>query len=452
MMAQSSALLTDLYQLTMLQAYFLEGMEQSASFELFVRKLPPHRQFLLAVGLEQVLDYLENLVFTEQDCAWLETTGLFRPDFLDFLAKLRFAGDVDALAEGTAFFPDEPIIRVTAPLPQAQVIETRLINLLQFQSMIASKAVRSRFAACGRLLVDFGMRRAHGAEAALLAARASYAAGFAGTSNVLAGQLFGIPLFGTMAHSYVMAHDDEAEAFARFALALPAERLVLLVDTYDTLAAVRTVVAQVAADPKTTAIPRWIRLDSGDLASLAAQSRTLLDAGGLSACRIFVSGDLDEHAIAALVAASAPIDGFGVGTRLVTSSDAPFLNCAYKLQEYAGTPRRKASPGKVTWPGRRQVFRRYDDRGRMAGDLVTLVEESYSGEALLRPVMRGGKRVPGAEADLETVRQRISSELEKLPEPLKSLDAVTPYPVAFSAALRELATRFRAGEGHPAMP
>ncbi len=445
MRPQPSALLTDLYQLTMLQAYFLEGMEDDATFELFVRKLPPPRNFLLTMGLDQVLEYLENLGFSPQDCAWLETTGLFRSDFLDYLSALRFEGDVDAMPEGTAFFPDEPIIRVTAPLPQAQVIETRLINLLQFQTMIASKAVRSVLAAAGRLLVDFGMRRAHGAEAALLAARASYAAGFAGTSNVLAGQWFNIPLFGTMAHSYIMAHDEETEAFARFAAALPEERLVLLVDTYDTLEAVRAIIARASSGPQSSPIPRWIRLDSGDLGTLAAESRRLLDEGGLSACRIFASGDLDEQAVTELAAAGAPIDGFGVGTRLVTSADAPFLNCAYKLQEYAGKPRRKRSEGKATWPGRRQVFRGYDAEGRMAGDVITLADEPHAGEALLQPVMRRGKSLLNCASGIETARRRIADQLDRLPDALKSLEPASPYPVEFSDALRNLAARMERG-------
>lgn len=439
MSQQQSALLTDLYQLTMLQAYFLEGMEEPASFELFVRKFPSHRNFLLAMGLDQVLEYLETFGFTENDCAWLESTGLFRPDFLDYLSALRFEGDVDAMPEGTAFFPDEPIIRVTAPLPQAQVIETRLINLLQFQTMIASKAVRSVLAAAGRILVDFGMRRAHGAEAALLAARASYAAGFAGTSNVLAGQWFDIPLFGTMAHSYIMAHDDETEAFARFATSLPAERLVLLVDTYDTLEAVRKIIGMASDGPKPSAAPRWIRLDSGDLGALAADSRKLLDDGNLAGCRIFASGDLDEYAIRALMAAGAPIDGFGVGTRLVTSDDAPFLNCAYKLQEYAGKPRRKRSRGKATWPGRRQVFRQHDGQGRMAGDVIALADELQPGEALLQPAMRHGKPWAPRANVLDAARQRIADQLACLPKRLQSLEPARLYRVGISESLRNLA-------------
>lgn len=439
MKLQQSALLTDLYQLTMLQAYFLEAMEQQATFELFVRKFPPTRNFLVAVGLQQVLEYLEDLRFSTEDCAWLETTGLFRPAFLEYLAALRFGGDVDAMPEGTVFFPDQPIIRVTAALPQAQIIETRLINLLQYQTLVASKAVRTVLVAEGRMLVDFGMRRAHGAEAALLAARAAYAAGYAGTSNVLAGLQFGIPVFGTMAHSYIMAHDDEETAFARFAETLPMHRLVLLVDTYDTLKAVERIVALSKRGGGRSFIPAWIRLDSGDLAALAADARRILDNGGLAECRIFASGDLEEHAIRALNAAGAPIDGFGVGTRLVTSDDAPFLNCAYKLQQYAGVPRRKRSHGKATWPGCRQVFRRYAENGGMLDDVVGLVDESQPGEALLQPVMRGGKPLTAAAGTLETVRHKVAEQLGRLPKALKSLEPGVAYLVSLSTGLQKLA-------------
>jgi nicotinate phosphoribosyltransferase len=319
------------------------------------------------------------------------------------------------------------------------MVETRLINLLQFETMIASKAVRSVIASAGRLLVDFGMRRAHGAEAALLASRASYVAGFEGSSNLLAGRTFGIPVFGTMAHSYVMAHDDEAEAFARFSATLPPERLVLLVDTYDTLAAVDKIVELARAVSGRSIRPRWIRLDSGDLGELAASARQRLDSGGLSECRIFASGDLDEYAIADLVANHTPIDGFGVGTRLVTSADAPFLNCAYKLQEYAGKPRRKRSHGKVTWPGCRQVFRRYDDGGLLASDRVALVGEPADGEALLLPVMRGGKVLSVDPSPTESARRQVTRQIELLPRPMLALRSAASCPVEISQALSDLA-------------
>src|SRR5574337_492758 len=268
----SSLLLTDLYQLTMLQGYVEQGMEEQATFELFVRKLPPTRNFVLATGLEQALGFLERLRFTPEDLEWLNGCGLFRRALVDYLEKLRFTGDVHAMPEGTAFFPDEPIVRITAPLPQAQLVETRLINLLHFQTLIASKAARSVLVAPGKLLVDFGLRRAHGAEAGLLAARASYLAGFSGTSAVQAAPLFGIPIYGTMAHSFVQAHEDEMAAFERFACANP-DDVVLLIDTYDTEAgAAKVVLLAPRLRPKGIPI-KGVRLDSGDLADHARKVR-----------------------------------------------------------------------------------------------------------------------------------------------------------------------------------
>ena len=349
-----SPLLTDLYQLNMMQAYLDRGETGTAVFEFFVRKLSDRRAFLMAAGLAQALDYLEGLRFSAQDLAWLKSTGRFRENMLDYLAALRFTGDVDAMPEGTVFFATEPILRVVAPLPLAQLIETRLINILNFQSMIAAKAARMVLAAPGRLLVDFGLRRAHGAEAGLLAARASYIAGFAGTATVLAEKEFGIPTFGTMAHSYIQAHDDEMAAFEDYARARP-DKLTLLIDTYDTEAAARKVVALAPRLKQAGIKIGSVRIDSGDLVALPISVRRILDDGGLSKVAIFVSGGLDEDTIAAAIASGAPIDGFGIGTSLTTSSDAPQLDCVYKLQEYGGRPRRKRSAGKSTWPGRKQV-------------------------------------------------------------------------------------------------
>lgn len=434
-----SALLTDHYQLTMLQAYHRESLADTATFELFVRKLPPCRSFLVAAGLEPLLAFLETFRFSREECRWLAGLPDFTPDFIDFLAALRFTGDVDALPEGTIFFQNEPVVRITAPLSEAQVIETRLINLLQLQIMIASKAVRSVLVASGRLLVDFGLRRTHGAEAGLLASRAAWLAGFGGTSNVLAGRLYGIPLFGTMAHSYVMAHGDESEAFARFAEAQPGN-VVLLIDTYDTLAGARKVVALAPRLAEQGIAIQGVRLDSGDLGALAKEVRAILDAGGLAHCHIFASGDLDEHGIARLVGEDAPIDGFGVGTRMTTSADLPFLNCAYKLEEYAGRPRRKLSQGKATWPGRKQVFRCYGEYGVMSHDLLALDGESGPGEPLLRPLMRNGRRLDPPEP-LEAARERLRGQLGRLPKELKSLDVPAPYPVLVSDGLRQLVKR-----------
>lgn len=329
-----SALLTDLYQLTMLQAYLDEGMQQEATFELFVRKLPAQRNFLVAAGLEQALQFLETLAFTDDEIAWVERQGSFKPALLDHLRTLRFTGDVHAMPEGTVFFADEPILRVTAPLPLAQLVESRLLNIVHFQTLIASKAARVVLVAPGRLLVDFGMRRAHGAEAALFAARAAYLAGFDGTATAEAARLYGIPAFGTMAHSFVQAHASEADAFVAFARSRP-QRPTLLVDTYDPLRAVERVIELAPRLAAEGIELGGIRLDSGDMAAQAKAARARFDAAGLGHLRIFASGNLDEWRVAELLAAGAPIDGFGVGTALDTSSDAPALDAVYKLQRYA---------------------------------------------------------------------------------------------------------------------
>ena len=346
----------------MLQAYVERGMEEPAVFELFVRKLPESRNFLLAAGLEQVLDFLGALRFRDDELAWIESQGGFSARFLDYLRRFRFLGDVHAMPEGSVFFAGEPILRVTAPLPQAQLVESRVLNLVHFQTLIASKAARVVLAAAGKRLVDFGMRRAHGAEAALLAARAAYLAGFSGTATALAGMEFGIPVFGTMAHSFVQAHASEQEAFVAFARTRP-DNVVLLIDTYDTEAAARKVVALAPALAQSGIELKGVRLDSGDLARHARAVRAILDGGNLQLAAIFASGNLDEHRVASLVGAGAPIDAFGIGTALDTSSDAPYLDAVYKLQEYAGVPRRKRSEGKATWPGRKQVFRHRDRNG-----------------------------------------------------------------------------------------
>lgn len=417
----SSPLLTDLYQLTMLQAYYERDMTDTAVFELFVRKLPPGRDFLVAAGLEQALDYAAGLAFGDEELDWIRGCGVFHPAFAERLARLRFTGDIHAMAEGTVFYPDEPILRVTAPMPEAQLLETRILNLLHFQTVIASKAARVRLAARGKGLIDFGLRRAHGAEAGLFAARASYLAGFDGTATALAAPRFGIPVFGTMAHSFVQAHESEAQSFVHFAEAFP-DNAVLLVDTYDTVDGVR----------KALAVPgrlKGVRLDSGDLDALSRQARKILDQGGKEKAIIFASGNLDEGRVAALVRAGAPIDSFGVGTSLTTSADAPYLDAVYKLQEYAGRPRRKRSTGKATWPGRKQVYRHYAAGGRFARDVVTLESDAQDGEALLRPAMLGGRRLP--QPDLAAARKHCLAQLDRLPG--------KPYLVEISPAVRALA-------------
>ncbi len=439
MNASTSALLTDLYMLTMLQGFFHEGMEDVATYEFFVRDLPPERGFLVAAGLEQVLAYLETVRFDKQELEWLAATGRFDREFVDYLGSFRFQGDVHAMPEGTVFFPNEPILRVTAPIPQAQFVETRVINLLHFQSLIASKAVRCVLAAPGKLLVDFGLRRSHGAEAGLLAARAAYLAGFSGTATVLAGKLYDIPIFGTMAHSFIQAHRSEAAAFKSFAHAQP-KNVVLLIDTYDTEAAARTVVGLA---PQLTAegiAVKGVRLDSGDLADHARKVRQILDRGGLEQTTIFSSGNLDEHQLRQLLQAGAPIDGFGIGTRLDTSADTPYLDCAYKLVEYGGHPRRKRSEGKATWPGRKQVYRDYENARdqHMKGDVITTESDRQEGEPLIEAVMKGGQRLHPAEP-LTKARERAALQIAQLPAHLHELKTQPPYPVSISTALEALA-------------
>lgn len=443
----NSALLTDLYQLTMLQGYHDTGMKDVAVFEFFVRKLRPGRGFLMAAGLEQSLQFLQGLHFSSEELAWLANTGRFSNHFLAQLEALRFTGDVHAMPEGTIFFPDEPILRITAPIAQAQLVETRIINLLHFQTLIASKAARMVLMAPDKLLVDFGLRRAHGAEAGLLAARASYIAGFTGTATVQAGMQFGIPLFGTMAHSFVQAHDDELLAFEHFAHAQP-DNVVLLIDTYDTEAAARKVVALAPGLEREGIRVKGVRIDSGNLADHARQVRQILDQGGLRHVTIFASGDLDEYLLRDMFASGAPIDGLGIGTHMDTSSDMPYLDCAYKLQEYAGKPRRKRSEGKQTWPGRKQVFRSFDADGRIASDIVTLEADAQPGEPLLVPVMRAGKRLAAA-APLADIRSHAAANLARLPEPLRQLKEPYGYRVEISGALHDLAVQVdRASSNH----
>ncbi len=428
-------LLTDLYELNMVQAYLEHDVIDVAVFEFFVRSLPPGREFLVAAGLEQALDFLEDLHFSTSDLQWLRNSNRFSDDLIGYLEGLRFTGDVHAIAEGTVFFPNEPILRVTAPLPVAQLVETRLINILHFQTLIATKAARYVLLAQGKQLVDFGLRRAHGAEAGLLAARASYLAGFAGTATMLANQMYGVPLFGTMAHSFVEAFHDEVSAFQAFAESRPSQT-VLLIDTYDTEAAARKLVKLTQRLKERGIIVRGVRLDSGDLIALSRSVREILDTGGLRDIGIFASGGIDEGVLAAIMQAKAPIDGFGIGTSLTTSSDAPGLDCAYKLQEYASLARRKRSPGKATWPGRKQVWRRYAADGRMSGDTLSLESDRQIGEPLIKPVMKGGQRLD--RPPLSEIRAATAKSLASLPDEQRELRPGAQYPVAIGAALSSL--------------
>jgi len=432
----TSALYTDLYQLTMLQAYWREGMDAPAVFDLFVRRLKD-RNYLLACGLEQALEFLETLSFSEEAIDYLAEQEQFEDAFLDWLADFEFTGDVYAVPEGTPVFPDEPIVEVVAPIGEAQLVETFLLNQITFQTTIASKASRVVEAAqigdTDRLVADFGMRRAQGTDAAMKVARAAYIAGVDATSNVAAGQAYGLPITGTMAHSYVEAHDSEMAAFRAFSDLYP--ETILLVDTYDTLDGVRKVIDLMDEMDSEVQI-RGIRLDSGDLAELAHESRRLLDEAGLEDVMIFASGGLDEYKIADLLDHGAPIDGFGVGTKMGTSADQPALDSAYKLSGYAGEPRMKLSTAKSNLPGRKQVMRQYEE-GLAVRDVIATESEQISGAPLLERVMADGDRTEsGASRPLTAIREHASARRSELPERLRALNPEVPdHEVALSDGL-----------------
>jgi len=431
-----SALVVDLYELTMMQAYHLEGIDGRATFDLFVRRLPKGRDFLLVAGLATALDHLENIRFTADDLEYLGSLGQFRDEFLERLEGFRFSGDVVAMPEGSIAFAGEPILRVTAPLFEAQLLETVIMNLIHLQTLIASKAARVVLAARGRALVDFGLRRTHGTESGLYGARASHIAGFVATSNVEAGRRFGIPVSGTMAHSYVQALGDEVAAFRSFIDAYP--DTVLLVDTYDTLRGVDRAIA-VAETLGDEFKVRAIRLDSGNFAQLAVEARRRLDAAGLDRVQIFASGNLDEVKVQELLESGAPIDGFGIGTRLGTSQDAPNLDIVYKLAQVDERPLLKLSTDKNTLPGIKQVWRKEDENGVAIGDTLGLAHEDLPGRSLLVPVMEGGRRLDAGHEGIETVRARASNELRKLPQAMRSLTTgVEAYPVTVSTGLQRL--------------
>jgi nicotinate phosphoribosyltransferase len=441
-------LLIDLYELTMAASYFQLGLNQPATFSLSVRRMPPRRGFLVAAGVERLLEAVAAFRFDESALGYLDSLGLFTADFLAFLGRLRFTGEIRAMPEGTIFFADEPLVEITAPLIEAQVLETLVINQVGTASLIASKATRVMIAAAGRRLFDFGLRRSQGADAGLIAARSSYLAGFIGTSNVLAGRRYGIPLYGTMAHSYVMAHEREREAFAHYASLFP--RLsTLLVDTYNSARGVENA-AQIALDLKQQGHKlQAVRLDSGDLADLSRIARRTLDRNGLQEVAIFASGNLDEYRIEELVRTGAPIDAFGVGTELAVSGDAPALDPVYKLCEYAGSPRIKTSTDKVSLPGRKQVFRAFNSRAGFYADLIGLADEggtTVAAEftaspaetvALVEKRMNGGNLV-GARPGLAESRERLREAIGQLEQRHKDLTKPEAYPVRLTRALNAL--------------
>ena len=432
------ALWTDLYELNMAASYLHRGMTEPATFSLFVRGLPHRWGFLVACGLERCLDHLASLRFTDEDLAYLGRHQGYGDDVLEAFRAMRFTGDVWAVPEGRVVFPEEPLLEVTAPLPEAQLVETFLLNQVTFQTAIASKAARCRLAAPRKSLVDFAFRRVHGVEAAMAVARATAIAGFSATSNVEAARTLGLRATGTMAHSYVEAFLSEADAFRAFAEDYP-DRVVLLVDTYDTVAGVERAI-QVARDLAARGETlSGIRLDSGDLASLAREARRMLDAAGLTDVQILASGGLDEDAVRHLEEAGAPIDAYGIGTRVGVSADAPYLDSVYKLVSYGDRPVAKLSVAKATLPGSKQVWRRAD----WSGDVVGLREEAgpERGEPLLAPAMEGGG--PVSRDGLPEAAERFSADLEALPEALRSLEPGRPYEVTESEDLASLAQRVR---------
>ncbi|MHC4481206.1 MAG: nicotinate phosphoribosyltransferase [Planctomycetota bacterium] len=439
---QDRALSTDLYELTMAAAYFGAEMTDRAAFELFVRDLPPHRGYLLSAGLEQVLSYLQGLSFSGEQIDYLRELSVFgriADEFFDCLAGLRFTGDLFAVAEGTPIFAEEPMLRVEAPIIEAQIVETFLLSMINFQTLIATKAARVVEAARSdgkeRAVVDFGTRRAHGPDAAVLAARAAFVGGCKATSNVEAGFQMGIPVSGTEAHSFIMAFESELEAFQQYYRHF-GDHAVLLIDTYDVLKGARNAIR---AGPGM----RGVRIDSGDIAGLSKKVRRMLDEAGLEDALILASGDLDEYAVSDLVQGGAAVDGFGVGTKLVTGGDAAFLGGVYKLvaveKEGAWQPRLKLSEEKVTYPGRKQVHRFADGAsGLLSRDVIATAEEPCPPEAtpLLEPVLRGGQPL-GPTPSLQQVRERAAEGLSRLPPARRRLRDPEPHPVNISEALRE---------------
>jgi len=423
----------------MAQAYIAEHMSGTAVFETMFRRLPQGRSYVMAAGLSDVLDFLEAFQFQPEDIDYLRGLRLFTEEFLQYLSAVRFTGDVWAVPEGTVVFPNQPIVQVIAPILEAQLAETFVVNQIHLQSVIASKAARVVEAARGRMVVDFGARRAHGTDAALKVARAGYLAGIAGTSNLLAAREYGIPAFGTMAHSFIQAFDNELAAFDAFARLYPGT--TLLVDTYDTLHGVDHVIE--LAKRRNDFDVAAIRLDSGDLGALSKAARAKLDAAGLKQVEIVASSGLDEYRIAALMDDGCPIDAFAVGTKLAVAQDAPALDMAYKLVEYDGIGRTKFSSGKVIYPGRKQVVRRLD-HGVFAGDTIGQPDEQLDGEPLLMPVMKNGRRLLQHDPGLPASRSWARQQIDRLPPQLRSLEAIGwSYPVDISPGIAGELERLR---------
>ena len=433
----SLALLTDLYQLTMAQTYFQSQRLDPATFSLFIRSYPPNRGYFVAAGLQDVLEFLEQFAVDSTGIDYLHSRRLFADDFLDLLKGLKFTGDVWAIPEGRLAFKDEPFLEVTAPIIEAQIVETFIINQVNLQSLIATKAARCVHAAGGRAVVDFALRRAHGIDAGMKVARASYLAGFTGTSNVRAGQEYGIPIVGTMAHSFVSSFEQEMDAFRAFIASFP-NNSILLIDTYDTLAGARKAVEiakEMAANGQQL---QGVRIDSGDLKKLAIEVRRIFDEAGLKSVKIIGSGGLDEFDLADFTVADVPYDSYGVGTKMGVSADAPWFDIAYKLVEYDERAVLKLSTGKASWPGKKQVFRMRDERGQLQKDVIALREENIPGaDPLLQKVMASGEvavRCP----TLEEIRDNFMGEFKRLSGPIKAIRNPASYPVEISPQLTKL--------------
>jgi nicotinate phosphoribosyltransferase len=435
----SLALFSDLYELTMAQAYWQSGVTARATFSLYFRSYPPDRAYFVLAGIQDALEYLGGFHFSDADIELLYSRGQLAEEFIEFLRGLRFTGSVRAMSEGTIIFANEPVIEVTAPVIEAQIVETYLINQVNLQSILATKASRVVQAAAGKVVVDYSARRAHGIDAANKVARVSYMVGFSGTSNVMAGMLYGIPTFGTMAHSFVESFPSERESFRAYADSFP-DTSTFLVDTYDTLEGIGSAVAVANEMRRRGHALRAIRLDSGDLLHLSVQARALLDEAGLTEVRVFASGGLDEFEVDSLVKAGAAIDGFGVGTRVGVSADAPWANCVYKLVEYDGRPTLKLSSGRQTAPGPKQVFRYHDAEGTFRHDIVGLADERApddGGQGLLGEVMSEGRPTQRPQS-LQQLRERFAREFDRLPDVHKALRSPAMYGVSTSAKLERL--------------
>ena len=433
---ENLALLTDLYQLTMAQSYFQSHQLETATFSLFIRNYPINRSYFVAAGLADVLEFLQSFAVNQAGIDYLHARRMFTDDFLDFLKHLRFTGEVWAIPEGRLFFTEEPVMEITAPIIEAQIVETFIINQINLQSMIATKAARCVHAAKGRAVVDFALRRTHGIDAGMKVARSSYLAGFGGTSNVRAGELYGIPIVGTMAHSFVSSFENEIDAFRAFVASFP-NNSTLLIDTYDTLEGARKAV--VIAKEMTARGERLqaVRIDSGGLAQLAVEVREIFDAAGLHEVKIVGSGGLDEYDLADFSDAKVPYDAYGVGTKMGVSADAPWFDMAYKLVEFGGRAVLKLSTGKASWPEKKQVFRLHNNQGQLSKDLIGLRSENVPGaEPLLQKVMEKGV-LTAPLPSLEASRSIFREEFMHLPDSLKAIKNPPLYPVEFTSRLRE---------------